>query len=213
VIRNVVRYQPPDVWGVLCIDIWQDARTDEFYQTFLQRLSKYPVGAVVNCTLDLVIDYADVSVYNTLDRYHWRPTDTQEQIRNMMLLDLVKASGQNRTSRLIHDALFDQNTVHISQKQTFNYHVDRFFPDIKDWIVLGSAWGKCLHYGPLGIDKLVDLPNWRFHIFPQWSIQTETQQAPDLQQIHDDYFVWAPIEDDGYRLITRAQNHKWIETT
>ena len=212
-IRDVVRYKAPAIWGVLCIDIWEDPSNVLFYQNALSKLSKYSIGAIVNCTVDLKIDYDDVSVYNTLEQYHWnKKLDTNDQIADNILLDLVKSSGARKTSQDIHDQLFNRQTVHLSRKDTFNYHSQKHDPNIQDWIVIGSAWNKCLHYGPLGVDKLVDMINHKFHIFPEWSIQTENQENPSTQQLHDDFFVWAPIDNGGYRLITRAKNHKWIET-
>lgn len=212
-IRDVVRYTPPQQWGVLCIDVWEDPQNQSFYEHAVERLSKYPVRASVNCTVDLILDYDDVSVRNTLQHYHWQKICSDDRINDRVLLDLVKASGYNKTNKTLHDNLFDKHTVHLSQRSTFNHHAMTFYPDVHDWIVVGSAWGKCLHYGPLGIDKLVDIPDHRFYIFPEWSVQTEDRTPPEMQQIHDDFFVWAPIADGGYRLITRAQNHKWIETT
>lgn len=209
-IRDVVRYQAPPIWGVLCIDVWQVPGNDDFYRTALDHLSKYPIGGVVNCTIDLTIDYADKSVYNTFKHYQWEKQSQDNRINDKVLLDLVKASGTSTTNRLIHNELFSDTTVHLSQRETFSHHTLTQWPEITDWIVLGSAWGKCLHYGPLGVDKLVDIPNHKFYIFPEWSVQTEDQTAPDMQQLHDDYFVWAPIADGGYRLITRANNEKWI---
>jgi hypothetical protein len=211
VIRDVVRYKAPPVWGVLCIDIWQVQDNDMFYQNALSHLSKYNIGGVVNCTTDIVIDYSDKSIYNTLKHYHWKANAVTSQTNDNVLLDLIKNAGEHQTSKTIHDKLFDQNTVHLSRKETFIHQGHYYWPEIQDWIILGSAWGKCVHYGPLGVDTLVDIPNHKFHIFPEWSLQTEDKQAPVTQQIHDDFFVWAPIDDNGYRLITRAKNHKWID--
>ncbi len=209
-IRDVVRYQAPPIWGVLCIDIWQVNDNNAFYQNALTELSKYTIGGIVNCTTDISIDYSDKSIYNTLKKYHWTAATVDSRINDNVLLDLIKNAGGRKTATSIHDQLFDEQTVHLSRKETFIHQGHYGWPEIQDWIVLGSAWGNCLHYGPLGIDKLVDITNHKFYIFPEWSIQTEDRTAPDIQQIHDDYFVWAPIADGGYRLITRANNEKWI---
>lgn len=203
-IRDVVRYKAPPVWGVLCIDIWHDDSNNEFYQNALEKLAQYPIAGVVNCTTDIKIDYADKSIYNTLNNYLWNSNNDN------VLLDLIKNAGNHQTAKIVHDKLFDQQTVHLSRKETFIQQGHSYWPEIQDWIILGSAWGKCVHYGPLGVDTLVEIPNHKFHIFPEWSIQTEDSQAPTLQEVHDDFFVWAPIDNGGYRLITRAKNHKWI---
>jgi len=210
-IRDVVRYTPPSVWGVLCIDIWQDSTNNEFYKNALVQLSQYPIAGVVNCTTDLVVDYADKSVYNTLNNYLWAADTISSQTNDNVMLDLIKNAGKYQTDQLIHEKLFDQNTVHLSRRETFIHQGHYYWPEIQDWIILGSAWGKCVHYGPLGVDKLVEIPNHRFHIFPDWSIQTEHKQPPTAEEIHNDFFVWAPIDNGGYRLITRAKNHKWTE--
>jgi hypothetical protein len=196
---------------VLCIDIWQDDPNEAFYQNALTQLEQYPIAGVVNCTTNIVIDYSDKSIYNTLKNYHWAADSINSQVNDNVLFDLIKNAGEDRTTKLIHDKLFDQQTVHLSRRETFIHQGHYYWPEIQDWIILGSAWGKCVHYGPLGVDTLVEIPNHRFHIFPEWSIQTEDKQPPTTQQIHDDFFVWAPIDHGGYRLITRAKNHKWTE--
>lgn len=211
-IRDVVRYRPPAKWGLLCIDIWDvDGSNDEFYHRALDYLDSYNINAVVNCTMDLEISYTDVSVYNTLKKYHWSPVVPYSQMNNVVLLDLIRSAGTQRTSRVIHDNLFDVNSVHLSSPATFMHHINYTTPDVQDWIILGSAWKMCLHTGPLGIDKLVDVPAHKFYIFPEWSIQNENRTTVGQQQIHDDFLVWATIDDGGYRLITRANNHKWAE--
>lgn len=210
-IRDVVRYKPPSCWGVLCIDIWEDQANTDFYTNAMDRLSAYNIVGVVNATTDLTLDYNDRSIFNTLKNYHWAGDTINTQINDRVLLDLIKCAGHQRTAKVIHDHLFDGNTVHLSSKETFIHHGHYYWPEIKDWIILGSAWKYCLHRGPLGIDKLVDIPGHQFHIFPEWSIQDQHKLPPTTQNIHDDFFVWSTIDDGGFRLITRANNHKWVE--
>jgi hypothetical protein len=207
-----VRYQPPPVWGVLCIDCWEaDGTNDEFYRRVLQELRQYPIGAVVNSTIDLRIDYQDRSVYNTFRNYLWAADSINTQVNDRALLDLARCAGHQQTNHVLHDQLFDDTTVHLTSRETFLHQAHYYWPEIKDWIVVGSAWGYCLHTGPMGVNTLVDIPGHRFHFFADWSVQDEDRNPPTLQNIHDDYYVWAPIDGDGYRLITRANNHKWAE--
>lgn len=217
-IRDVVRYQPPSVWGVLCIDCWNvDGTNDEFYQRVVNELKNYPISAVVNCTIDLKIDYQDRSVHNTLRNYLWAADSINTQVNDRALLDLIRSAGQQQTSHVLHDQLFDDTTVHLSSRETFLHQGHYYWPEVQDWIIVGSAWKYCLHIGPLGIDKLLDIPGHRFHIFPEWSIQMEDRSSVALQQLHDDFVVWAPIDNDGYRLITRCsdekRDYKWIDKT
>lgn len=211
-IRNVVRYQPPRHWGVLFIDCWNvDGRNDDFYHRVVHKLKDFSISSTVCCTVDLKIDYEDVSVYNTLQRYLWNPSNINEQINQRVLQDLITAAGQQQTSRVLTNNIFNNETVCLYKRETFNHHAMFHCEGIHDWIIVGSAWKMCVHHGPLGIDRLVDIGDHKFYIFPEWSIQTEQGLPPALQDIHDDFYVWAPIDDGGYRLITRAQNHKWFD--
>lgn len=211
-IRDVVRWTPPQSWGVLCIDTWhKDGTNDQFYQNALIELSKYNVQAVINCSTDLRIDYKDKSVYNTLNQYVWNRGGTIEEQQNRVLLDLIKSAGHQDSSEVLQNHLFDHRTVHLTSRFTFIEHCRTFFPTVKHWILLGSAWGLCLHRGPLGVDTLVDITEMHFNIFPDWSVQTEAYGPPSMQQLHDDFYVWAPIPNNGYKLITRANNHKWFD--
>ena len=207
-----MRYQPPAVWGVLCIDCWDvDGTNDAFYHQVIGKLEEYPIGAVINCAVDLQIDYQDLSVYNTLKNYLWAADSINTQVNDHALLDLIKCAGKQQINRVLHSKLFDPTTVHLSRKETFLHQGHYYWPEVKDWIIVGSAWKYCLHTGPLGIDTVVDIPGHRFHFFPEWSVQDENRLPPTEQDIHDDFFVWAPIDGNGYRLITRANNHKWVE--
>lgn len=211
-IRNVVRYQPPRHWGVLFIDCWNvDGRNDDFYHRAIEQLKNFSISSTVCCTLDLKIDYEDVSVYNTLQRYLWNPSNINAQINQRVLQDLITAAGQQQTSRVLRNNVFNNETVCLYKRETFNHHAMFHCEGIHDWIIVGSAWKMCVHHGPLGVDRLVDIGDHKFYIFPEWSIQTEQGLPPALQDIHDDFYVWAPIDDGGYRLITRAQNHKWFD--
>ncbi len=161
--------------------------------------------------MDLRLDYQDKSVYNTLKQYLWTDGGIVEEQKSRVLSELIHSAGHQETSHVLHEKLFDSNTVHLSSRFTFLEHCHKFFPTVKDWIMLGSAWGMCFHRGPMGVDTVVDVGDMKFHMFPEWSVQTETGSPPTLQQLHDDFYVWAPIDNGGYRLITRAQNHKWFE--
>lgn len=218
-IRDVIdinRYEHPDTWGVLCIDCWNvNGANNEFYNQALEKLSQFNVGAVVNCAVDLKIDYSDKSVYNTLTYYCWEPNKVNEQLNLKILSDLIKCAGHQTTSKVLNDNFFNEHTVHLSSREGFLHHAHCFYPTINNWIILGSAWKMCLHTGPLGIVKLVDMNTHKFHIFPSWSIQTELCQPVEIEELHKDWYVWAPIKDDGYRLICRTESaNKWIfETT
>ena len=213
-IRDVVRWQPVRRWGVLCIDVWDyDGLRDGFYKRAIDHLKDYDVALVVNCSTDIEISYQDRSIYNTLERYLWNQENKNLQINEKILANMIKCAGRNRTSKLLNDSLFQDSTVHLSDRETFLHHAAAVQDNVRDWIILGAAWKICVHRGPLGIDTLVDMSIHRFHFFPEWSMQTEHQTAPLEQDIHDDWFVWAPIPNNGYRLITRANNHKWIKTT
>ena len=128
-----------------------------------------------------------------------------------MLSNMITCAGHNRTNQLLQDHLFQDSTVHISDRQTFLYNAAVSNDGVRSWIILGSAWGICVHRGPMGIDTLVDMSIHNFYVFPEWSVQTEHRTAPSEQNLHDDFFVWAPVPNGGYRLITRANNHKWVE--
>lgn len=211
-IRDVVRWQPPSQWGVLCIDTWhRNGTNDVFYHKAIEHLSDYNVTAVVNCTMDLCINYDDVSVYNTLNQYLWSNCGMPEQHKDRVLNDLIRAAGHQQTSHVLQQKLFNATTVHLSSRYTFMQHCQTFFPQVQHWIMLGSAWGMCFHRGPLGVDSVIDIGMLHFNMFPDWSVQTESGAAPELQMIHDDFYVWAPIPNDGYKLITRANNHKWFD--
>jgi hypothetical protein len=213
-ISDIVRWQPVHSWGVLCIDCWHDHGShNDFYSRALEHLQDYNIEIVVNCSTGVEISYQDRSVYNTLRRYLWQPVHDDQRINDRILNNMIKKAGNNATSKILNEAVFQDSTVHITDRETFLHNASITNDRVRDWIILGAAWNICAHHGPLGITTLVDMNTMKFHFFPEWSIQTEDQQAPSEKSIHDDYVVWAPIPNNGYRLITLARNHKWTETT
>lgn len=212
-IRNTIdlaRTPCPTNWGVLCVDCWDVAGSNNrFYQTAVNRLSKFPVTAVVNCTRDMVLTYADKSIFNTLNHYQWHPNSIDLPVRNQVLLNLLESSGHQLTSQYLVNQLFTDTTICLSDINTFKHHAENYFPAVTNWIILGSAWKYCIHQGPMGLNQLTNINNHMFYIFPEWSIQTETGTLITDSDIKHDYFVWSKYHDNGYRLITRADTQLW----
>lgn len=209
-IRDLIvvdRLVPPAVWGILCIDIWDDnGSNDRFYQRAIAKLSQYNIGLVVNCTNSLKIDYNDKSVYNTFKKYVWNlnledPTngDVYQQVQR----DMLKFSGERPVSRVLNEKLFNDHSIFLNNKDTFLYHTAKYYPEITDWIMLGSAWKICLHNSPLGVGHILPLIMHKFHIFPDWSIQNEDLTPVSVHQVDDDEFVWSSVGNGGYRLVTK----------
>lgn len=208
-IKNVVRYQDPTQWGVLCVDVWNvNGKNDDFYQRAVNELKNFNVKCVVNCTTDIKIDYSDLSVFNTFKNYQWQPLFNFNEANQRVMLDLIKSSGKQESSNILKTQLFGDHTIHLSNPITFTHHVDLFYPEVKNWIVLGGSWKIHLHYGPLGFDKLLGIPSASFNIFPEWSIQKEDRTNPTIDDLEDDQFVWGEIPNKGYRLVTQVGG-KW----
>lgn len=210
-IKGVIRYTPPKTWGVLCIDVWDNHGVDnKFYQGIINNLKKFNISTVVNCSVSQTLDYSNRSVVNTLRKYVWDnnpniPNDIKLEIRD----NLVVNSGEQKISKVLNDNLFDNNTVSLNTSRTFDYHVQSYHPDVFDWIIIGGAWNICLHAGPLGIGRILNsLPAYKFNIFPSWGIRNENRSPVTEQQVKDDNYVWAPIDDGGYRLVT-VVGGKW----
>lgn len=210
-IKNVVRYTPPTTWGVLCIDVWDNnGANDDFYHGVVDNLSKYNIGAVVNCSVSQTLDYSNRSVVNTLRKYVWdRNSHIPEDVKLEVRDNLVVNSGEQPISKVLNDNLFNEHTVSLNTSRTFNYHIQSYHPGVFDWIIVGGAWNICLHAGPLGIGRILNsLPAYKFNIFPSWGIQDDDYSPVTEQQVEDDEYVWAPIDNGGYRLVT-VMGGKW----
>lgn len=208
-IKNVVRYQDTNTWGVLCIDVWDaNGENNIFYQRVVDELKNFDISCIVNCTMDIKIDYNDPSVLNTFKNYQWEPLSGSAETNQKVMLNLLKASGLKQSSSILKDQLFNDNTVHLSDISTFTTHVDLFYPDVKHWIIIGCSWDESMHHGPLGFEKLLDIPTAAFHVFPNWSMLKDSGVAPTVEDLENDNIVWADIPNDGYRLITKVGG-KW----
>lgn len=208
-IKNVVRYQDTNNWGVLCIDVWDsDGGNDIFYQRVVDELKNFNIGCIVNCTSSIKIDYSDPSVFNTFKKYQWSPLTSSAETNQKIMFNLLQSSGLKQSSNILKEQLFNKDTVHLSDVLTFRTHVDLFYPDVRHWIVIGNSWGESMHYGSLGFEKLLDIPTSAFHVFPQWGVQKSNKVAPTVDDLEDDTLVWADIPNDGYRLVTKIGG-KW----
>lgn len=204
-----MRYQDPLRWGVLCINAWEsNGINNDFYQRAATELKNFDVGCVVNCTSDIKIDYADPSVLNTFKNYQWTPTKSSFELNQKIMLNLIKVSGMLESSSILKEQVFGEHSMHLSDVATFTQHVDLFYPEVKNWIVLGTTWKDQLHYGPLGFDNLLSIPTASFNIFPQWSVQKIDSGEVSIEDLEDDEFVWAEIPNNGYRLVTKMGG-KW----
>jgi hypothetical protein len=196
-------HRAPNVWGLLCIDCWDVPNNRSFYEHAVNQLANFNIGAVVNCCTNLQLDYQDKSVYNTLNQYLWTNKDQK------VLSNLINCAGHAKTDQHLHDKIFTESTVHLSSVDTFRNHVQKNWPTVQDWIILGSAWGMCVTYGPLGIDKLVgNVPELKFNVFPDWSIQDENAEYITEKTLQDDFHVWSqyPAVPGCYRWIRRVKN-------
>jgi|TARA_R110000822_G_C15132282_1_gene475228 hypothetical protein len=215
-IRNIIGdyHKLPTKWGVLFIDCYQ-GEDAWFFDGVIKELQKFKVEAVINCSVSIQIDYQDRSVYNTLQQYLWDSPSMRDnfvndpQLNQEVLYNLIKCAGSQKTNQLLHDKIFNNKTVHLSSINAFTQHCQHVYPDVKDWIIVGMAWGICVHTGPLGIDKLVSVPDMKFHFFPEWSILNGKQESVTEQEIIDDWYVWSPVPKipGCYRLICAAQDH------
>lgn len=211
-IKDVIRYTPPKKWGVLCIDVWDNNGTnDRFYQKAVSKLSQFNIGAVINCSNSLKLDYNDKSVYNTFKKYVWLPDIETHNLRDVyqrIQLNMLKFSGESESSKILKKNLFNNNSICLYSKEAFLYHTATYCPDITDWIVLGGAWKICIHNAPLGVKSALEIVTHKFYIFPSWSVQNENKSAVSVHQVELDELVWSSIDNEGYRLITKVGG-KW----
>lgn len=209
-IKNVIRYKPPKEWGVLCIDIWeQNGKYDKFYRRTVEHLKDYNVVVTINASKSLKIDYNDISIYNVIKHYIWKNQWTYSEIIHQVRNEFLDYCGTNESSKILKDNLFNNQTICLNNTTAIANYVDQFFPTVRDWIILGQAWGICLHNNPVSIKTVLSIVGHNFNIFPDWSVSNSDQSPVTQQQIEDDNYVWAPIDNNGYRLVTQAGGVKW----
>ena len=96
----------------------------------------------------------------------------------------------------IIEETFDNDTIYLNSPSEFVEHQHK----TNNWIIVGAAWGICVHYGPMGVNKLVHLEDHNFHIFPEWSIFTEDQQYVTVDTVTNDRYRWRLIRPGCYKL-------------
>ena len=120
-----------------------------------------------------------------------------EELNNLAIVSKI-CCGMTESNPIdtIIEETFDSDTIYLNSTSEFLEHQHK----TNNWIIVGAAWNICIHYGPMGINKLVHLEDHNFHIFPEWSIFTEDQQYVTVDTVVNDRYHWTPISPSCYKL-------------
>ena len=210
----------PNIQGVILIDVWEDPRLEDLYKDIVQRTAGFDIRCCVNATYNLDLravgqQSQDRSLVNTFQKHFWNrgietqiPSAIAKHPSDRLIANVVRYSRSDSRSSdtlAIPDLLASSASVVILDYRDFVYHCDVYHNNsIRDWLVMGQAWGHCLHWRPMGLRALLKLTLSRGYNFyvTTWGVldhnyNTVTEKCFD----GTDGIVWEPVDDFGYRLV------------
>jgi len=124
-------------------------------------------------------------------------TRAVEELNNLTIVSKICCGKtESNTIDAIIEETFDNDTIYLNSTSEFLSHQHK----TSNWIIVGASWDICIHYGPMGVNKLKHLEDHNFHIFPEWGIVTEDQQYVTVDAILNDHCQWTLISPGCYRL-------------
>ena len=185
-----------DIRGLICIDCWEDPKLDSYYNTVNSIINFDQFDSIVVANYEIVLDSADVALSNTLHEYSWRDFTPE------VLLPILKETRNRKTSKYIQQHL-GENSFLLLDDVSFNIHVNKIVPHIKDWLVIGGFWKMCTHSRPLGFNKMRDM-QYNFYIAPG-SIYSHNPSGQGViactkNDLDKDSLDWIDQSNDLYRL-------------
>lgn len=73
---------------------------------------------------------------------------------------------------------------------------------IKNWLVVGLSWQRCVHTRPMGLIELGrKTTNEQFYLDPQCILHENTQRTLNVTDFREDALMWQKVKGLGYRLV------------
>jgi len=153
-----------DIQGLICLDLWQSGPDPDYftepYLEWLDRLPEYlkqfKFDSIINASYGTRIDFQDTSVYNTFVTYNWAKFDQD------VMITMLQTCNNFTMSQKIIDQVFGLNTFALYDIESFIKHSSSIVPHVKNWLVVGGTWNKCVHWRRLGLSNLAKLHQYNF---------------------------------------------------
>lgn len=192
----------PKIQGLLLLDCWEPTVhehffKDKYYINLIEHLRSYNFQWIVNSAARLKIELNDVGMANTWKICNYN--DTHPIIRN-----LLKHSGDEKTSTLISRYVFNHHTINIISEYDFSWFcMDYLENKVQNWLVAGHTWQICTHSHALGLHALTRVAK-QYHLnfyATDYSFCKMTEQTATLNDFEQDSMRWCQIENFGYQLL------------
>lgn len=178
-----------ELTGLVCIDCWESAELQDYYAQLSTRLNFNNFDSIVVANYELALDSInDLSQHNTLEEYSWtnyNPT---------ILLDMASQAREKTSSKWLMEH-FSTNTFLLLSIDGIRHHIENMVPHVKNWLVIGGAWGKCTHIRPISFKTLSSLDQ-NFYT-AEWAVY-----AKDIPiNFDNDVLQWKKHKDGLYQIL------------
>lgn len=203
--------------GIILIDVWITSKENinAWYTDVVKNIRQvsdnpYFVNACYNNRWDYNDnDNVDLSQYNTLRLYH--ELDNQGEIpvsvpspnKSVVSHIMKDFRGLNTTSDHFKKLFTKQNSICLTTLPDFLFHNSYYFEDqIKNWLIVGQAWGNCVHNRNIGLHNLATFtpPDLNFFV-ANWSCLDENNNTITKKHIKRDSLTWKKTSNGLYQLV------------
>jgi hypothetical protein len=196
-----------DCWSPRYLD--QKKEYNNFYIPLLSKLINFDFKCIVNAAYNVTLTTEDPSIRNAFRTYYW--PESPDQNVNIVQNIIKHCSGSNRTSTLFQDTLLDnENSIMLLEFDDFVHHwQNRLHCKVNNWLVVGHSWKICVHGKPMGLENMYRMnPHRDLNFYAiDGGFNTRNDTLTGYENFQQDSLPWAHIENFGYKLITRSNNH------
>jgi hypothetical protein len=202
-LTDLYKNDIPFIRGVIFLDAWDEDFLDQWMQQVNIKLENYYVDSIIAANYQVALDVRyDTSLRNTISEY------SLNNYQPDFLLPLMKETGNKEVHRDIEDIHFGNHSFMLLTPDSIKYHMNNMVPHIRDWLVIGGAWGACTHCRPFNFFHMGNIPDRRFYI-ADWSMYAQ-QGRPSfnlIEELTNDRLTWSSTNSELYQLVPKNVAH------
>lgn len=198
-LTDLYKDTKPNIRGVIFIDAWDENFLDPWMEGVVYNLERYYIDSIIAANYEVALDVRyDSSLRNTISEY------SLNNYQPDFLLPLMRETGNREAHRDLEDIVYNNHSFMLLTPDAIEYHMDNMVPHVRDWLIVGGAWGACTHCRPFNFFHMGNIPDRRFFI-ADWSIYTEEGRPTfdAISALESDRLTWSFTDSELYQLVPK----------
>lgn len=205
-LTDCYRDAKPNIRGVIFIDVWDEPYLDRWVDKMMHNLEKYYLDSVISANYEVALDVRyDTSLLNTISEYSLNNFSPE------FILPLMQYTGTREAHRDLQDIVYNKHSFALLTPDAVEYHMQNMVPHVKDWLVVGGAWGACTHCRPFNFYHMSNMDQ-RFFV-ADWSMYTENGTTFTPELLKQDQLTWSTTNSKLYQLVPKDVASTLVSST